>query len=229
MSSFVLVHGAMHGAWCWDRVVPLLARDPRVAGVCAVDLPGHGLRREIKPSEAISLTDYVDAVVADIEAASLTDIILVGHSLAGITLPHVAARLPERIRRIVYLSTTNPALGTSVQDELVAHPLSPTARGIDVLDSFCSDLDGPTALWLRGQLCPEPPGPMSEKSTRVAGPPGTPSTYLLLEDDLTLVAAYQLDQAKRIGADEIVRLAAGHSAFASRPEALAGLLLRYAA
>ena len=63
---------------------------------------------------------------------------------------------------------------------------------------------------------------------RLAGPPDIPSTYVLLEHDEVLLPAYQLEHAKRIGAGEIVRLAAGHSAFASRPEALAELLLRYA-
>ena len=113
-------------------------------------------------------------------------------------------------------------------DELEAHPLSPISRGIDVTDAFCSDLDAATSAWLRSRLGPEPQGPMEEKVTRVAGPPEIPSSYLLLEQDEVLPPAYQLEHAKRIGAGEIVRLAAGHSVFASQPEALAELLLRYA-
>jgi len=228
MTSFVLVHGGAHGAWCWDRLVPALERDPRVERVLAVDLPGHGARLDVRPQAEIALGDYVDAVVGDIEAADLRGVVLVGHSLAGITVPHVAARLPDRIRRVVYLSTTNPALGHSVMDELAANPLSPISRGIDVSEAFCSDLDPATAAWLRGRLGPEPPGPMEEKVTRVAGPAWIPSTYVVLERDEVLPPAYQLEHANRIGAGEIVRLAAGHSAFASQPEALAGILLRHA-
>ncbi len=228
MASFVLVHGGAHGAWCWERLLPLLERDHRVTHTLAVDLPGHGTRLDSKPQEQIQLADYVDAVVSDIERARLTDIVLVGHSLAGITIPHVAARLPRQIRRVVYLSTTNPALGQSVMDELQANPISPISRGIDVTDAFCSDLDAATSAWLRSHLGPEPQGPMEEKVTRVAGPPEIPSSYVLLEHDEVLPPAYQLEHAKRIGAGEIVRLAAGHSAFASQPEALAELLLRYA-
>lgn len=228
MPAFVLVHGGAHGAWCWERVEPRLARDPRVSAVLAVDLPGHGTRLAVKPQEDIALDDYVDAVVGDIERAGLTDVVLVGHSLAGITLPHVAARLPDRIRRVIYLSTTNPALGESVMDELLANPLSPTSRGIDLTKAFCSDLDPETAAWLESRLGPEPPAPLETKVTRVAGPPEIPSTYILLEQDEVLPPAYQLEHAQRIGADEIVRLAAGHSAFASQPQALATLLLAYA-
>jgi pimeloyl-ACP methyl ester carboxylesterase len=228
MTSFALVHGGAHGAWCWERLLPLLERDPRVARAMAIDLPGHGTRLASKPQDEIRLADYVDAVADDIERAGLKDVVLVGHSLAGITIPHVAARLPQRMRRVVYLSTTNPALGHSVMDELQAHPLSPISRGIDVSDAFCSDLDAATSAWLRSRLGPEPPGPMEEKVTRVAGPPEVPSSYVLLERDEVLPSAYQLEHAKRIGAGEIVRLAAGHSVFASQPEALAELLLRYA-
>jgi pimeloyl-ACP methyl ester carboxylesterase len=227
MASFVLVHGGAHGAWCWERLIPLLERDPRVSRALAVDLPGHGTRLASKPQDQIQVADYVDAVVSDIEGADLSDVVLVGHSLAGITIPHVAARLPQRMRRVVYLSTTNPALGRSIMDEMQTNPLSPISRGIDTTAAFCSDLDAATTDWLRGRLGPQPMGPMEAKMTRVAGPPEIPSTYVLLEHDEVLPPAYQLEHARRIGVDEIVRMAAGHSAFASRPQELAELLLRF--
>ena len=228
MSCYVLVHGGAHGAWCWDRIVPLLAQHPRVSQVLAVDLPGHGTRLASKPQKAIQLSDYVDSVVDDIERSQLTEIVLVGHSLAGITIPHVAARLPDRMRRLVYLSTTNPALGHSVMDELAANPLSPISRGVDVTNAFCSDLDPESSAWLRDRLGPEPQRPMEEKVSRLAGPSEIPATYIVLDQDEVLPPAYQLEHAKRIGAGEIVHLAAGHSAFASQPGALAALLLHYA-
>ena len=227
MTSFVLVHGGSHGAWCWDRVVPFLRDDSRVDSVLAVDLCGHGTRLEAKPQDEIEIADYVDDVVGDIEAADLREVVLVGHSMAGITIPHVAARIPDRIRRLVYLSTTNPARGRSIEDSMT-HPLSPISRGIDVTDAFCSDLDEETRGWLVARLGPEPPGPMRERIERVAGPREIPSTYILLEQDQVLPTSFQLEQAETIGADEVVHFDAGHSAFASRPGPLAELLLRYA-
>ncbi len=190
-----------------------------------MDLPGHGARLEAKPQGEITLEDYIDSVVADILAADLEGIVLVGHSLAGITIPHVAARLPERMRRLVYLSTTNPELGRSVMDEMQANPLSPISRGIDTTAAFCSDLDAATAAWLVGRLGPQPMGPMEAKTTRVAGPWSIPSTYVLLEEDEVLPPDYQLEHARRIGVDEVVRISAGHSVFASRPAQLAERLL----
>jgi pimeloyl-ACP methyl ester carboxylesterase len=147
--------------------------------------------------------------------------------MAGITIPAVATRIPERIRRLVYLSTTNPAVGESVMDSM-KHPLSPMSRGIDLTEAFCSDLDEATAAWLVERLGPEPPGPMHEAVEIAAGPPDVAATYVLLESDEVLPPDLQREQAAGIGVDDVVSFDAGHSAFASRPAPLAELLLRFA-
>jgi len=227
MSSFVLVHGGAHGAWCWERLVPHLEASPRVDAVVAVDLPGHGAQRGMKPLEAITRADYVDHVVGEIESRDLRDVILVGHSLAGITLPPVAARVAERLLRVVFLSTSSPPPGQTVMD-LMQHPLSPLARGLDGRTMFCNDLDEEATEWLLGHVGPEPPGPMSEPVEIATVPPGVASTYVLLERDEALPPAYQREQARNAGVDEIVPFDSGHSAFASRPAELAALLLGWA-
>ncbi|MEN8161650.1 MAG: alpha/beta hydrolase, partial [Myxococcota bacterium] len=187
----------------------------------------HGARLDVKPLPEITIADYVDDVAREIESRDLRQVLLVGHSLAGITLPEVARRLPERIRRLVYLSTSNPPAAQSVND-LMKHPLSPLSRGVDARTMFCNDLDEETAAWLLGQLGPEPPGPLSEPVRVASGPADVPSTYILLERDEALPPAFQREQAEQAGADEIVSFDAGHSAFASRPRELAQLLLGYA-
>jgi pimeloyl-ACP methyl ester carboxylesterase len=227
MTSFVLVHGGAHASWCWDRLVPHLRSDPRVGAVLAVDLTGHGARRGVKPLEAISLADYVDDVVREIEVRDLHAVVLVGHSLAGITIPRAAARVVDRMQRLIYLSTSNPAAGQSIND-LMKHPLSPLSRRVDFDGMFCNDLDDETAAWLLSHLGPEPPGPMAEPVPPVALPDELPSTYILLERDEALPPAYQREQALNARVHEIVPFDAGHSAFASRPRDLADLLLRYA-
>ena len=227
MTNFLLVHGGAHGAWCWDRVVPFLRSGPRVANVVAVDLAGHGERRDVKPLESITVGDYVDDVVREIETRDLRDVVLVGHSLAGITLPGAAARVADRLRRVIFLSTVNPPVGQSVADPM-KHPLSPLSRGVDFPTMFCNDLDEETAAWLLGQLGPEPPGPTAEPVTVARLPSRVPSTYILLERDEALPPELQREQARTASADELVSFDAGHSAFASRPRDLAELLLRYA-
>lgn len=64
MASFVLVHGAAHGAWCWERLIPILLASPQVEEVVAIDLVGHGTRIEEKPLKAICLGDYADEIVS---------------------------------------------------------------------------------------------------------------------------------------------------------------------
>lgn len=224
MPSFVLVHGGSHAAWCWDRVIPHLEADPRVDRVLATDLCGHGARQDAKPIDEITLADYHSSVLEDLEAADLKDVVLVGHSLAGITIPAVAHRVPERIRHLVYLTTTNPPAGGRVTDAM-ADPRSPVARGVDLEAAFCSDLDAETAAWLCGQLGPQPPAVLTEAIEIVSGPEGIPQTYVLCEDDEVLPADFQLEQAETIGVDRVLRFASGHSPFASRPADLATLLL----
>ncbi|AMN46250.1 hypothetical protein ACG33_03840 [Steroidobacter denitrificans] len=226
MTSFVLVHGGSHGAWCWERLIPHLQADSRVESVVAVDLTGHGTRRGAKSSDAITLADYIDDVVGEIETRNLHEVVLVGHSLAGITLPRAAERITGRIRRLIYLSTSNPPAGQSIAD-LMRHPLSPVSRRLDARGMFCNDLDDDAAAWLLSKLEPEPPGPMREPVPTVAAAVGLKSTYILLERDAALPPAYQREQARNAGVDEVVAFEAGHDAFISRPRELADILLRY--
>jgi pimeloyl-ACP methyl ester carboxylesterase len=227
LTSFVLVHGGAHASWCWDRLVPHLRSDARVESVVAVDLSGHGARRDVKPLEAITLADYVDDVVREIEGRDLRGVVLVGHSLAGITIPQAAARVADRIRRLIHLSTSSPAAGQSVA-ELMKHPMSPLSRGVDLRSMFCNDLDDETTTWLLSKLGPEPPGPMTEPVPPVDLDGRIESTYILLERDEALPPALQIEQAHNARVGEVVPFDAGHSAFASRPRELADLLLRYA-
>ncbi|WP_420852108.1 alpha/beta fold hydrolase [Paenibacillus hamazuiensis] len=85
MSTFVLVHGAWHGAWCWEEV--LLALKEHGHKVIALDLPGHGSNDTF--SSDVTLKDYTDTVcnVLDNESES---VIMVGHSSGGIVITQAA-------------------------------------------------------------------------------------------------------------------------------------------
>jgi len=82
-STFVLVHGAWHGGWCWSRVVPLL----QAAGhrALAVTLTGSGDRAHLI-SPSVDLNTHVTDVVSMLEMDDLNDVILVGHSYAGLVI-----------------------------------------------------------------------------------------------------------------------------------------------
>ncbi|WP_051888226.1 alpha/beta fold hydrolase [Caballeronia sordidicola] len=135
--TFVFVHGAWHGGWCWAEVVRLLAENG-YDGV-TLDLPGHGLNAkfpasytvtpqnaaglstEVSPLAAVTLNHYRDHVLSIINGLVSNGsgpVILVGHSLGGVTLNAVAEAQPTLIRRLVYLTAFVPIARPTVLDYL---------------------------------------------------------------------------------------------------------------
>jgi pimeloyl-ACP methyl ester carboxylesterase len=135
---FVLIHGAWHGAWCYEKVAAVL----KLQGYPVVtrDLPGHGLlakfptsyfnrplplpgdfNTEPSPVASVSLDDYVQQVtnIVDELAKQGSKVILVGHSIAGIILNAVGEKLgPELIQRLVYLTAFMPVSNSPITEIL---------------------------------------------------------------------------------------------------------------
>jgi pimeloyl-ACP methyl ester carboxylesterase len=110
MANFVLVHGAWHGAWCWQRVAqPLQQQGHRVH---AVTLTGLGERAHLL-SAAITLDTHIDDVIHLIEAEELDNVVLAVHSYAGMVGTAVADRLSERLKHLVYVDAVLPKPGES--------------------------------------------------------------------------------------------------------------------
>ncbi|WP_305786740.1 alpha/beta fold hydrolase [Symbioplanes lichenis] len=113
MSTYLLVHGAWHDGRAWDRVVPRLTAAGHRA--YAPTLPGHGDRAHLL-GPGIGLGTYVEDLVRLIEDEDLTEVILVGHSFAGMTISGVAGRVPERIAHLVFLDAMVPVDGETATD-----------------------------------------------------------------------------------------------------------------
>ena len=99
MATFVLVHGAWHGGWCWARVAPRL----RDAGhtVFTPTMTGFGERSHLLTPEnglELNVADIANVLLWE----DLSDVILVGASYAGMVTTSVADRMPERIAALVY-------------------------------------------------------------------------------------------------------------------------------
>jgi pimeloyl-ACP methyl ester carboxylesterase len=103
MSTYVLVHGAWHGEWCWDRIIPLL----QDAGhrVITLDLPGHG--KDKTPPSEVTLKHYTDSLCEILDKES-ERVILVGHSMGGLVITQTAEYCPEKIQLRVYVCAFLP-------------------------------------------------------------------------------------------------------------------------
>jgi len=167
--AFVLVHGAWHAAWCYERVIPLLAAYGHAA--VARDLPAHGINArfpasyfqrplnpaafatEPSPAAVTTLDDYAKSVLDTIDqvrALGHDKVVLVGHSMGGVAITAAAERAPEKIHRLVYLTAFMPKTGVPAisyiqspenQGELVGPQLlaDPAAIGALRMDQRSAD------------------------------------------------------------------------------------------
>ena len=110
MANFVLVHGAWHGGWCWQRVAGALQQQGH--RVHAVTLTGLGERAHLL-SASITLDTHIDDVLKLIKTEELTDVVLAVHSYAGMIGTAVADRLDQRLKHLVYVDAVLPQPGES--------------------------------------------------------------------------------------------------------------------
>jgi pimeloyl-ACP methyl ester carboxylesterase len=231
--TFVLLHGAWHGGWCWREVAAALgARGHRVTTPTQT---GLGERRHLLSAQ-ITPETFVADLVGHIEAEELSDIVLVGHSFGGIAISGAADRVPERIRHLVYLDSLILEDGQApfdlVPPEVVAARRAlARERGAGIaippppVASFGIPEDHPLAPWVARRLTPHPLGAY-ETPLRLRNPPGNglPRTYIACTDPpyAPLERVWRWVRGRPgWGWQEI---ATGHDAMVTAPEALARLL-----
>ena len=113
MATFVLVHGAWHGSWCWKRV--RLALQQLGHEVFTPTLTGVGERaHQLNPG--VNLETHIDDVLNLLHWEELDEVVLCGHSYAGCVVSSVADRIPDRIGQLVYLDAFVPESGRSLHD-----------------------------------------------------------------------------------------------------------------
>ncbi|MFN3989492.1 MAG: alpha/beta fold hydrolase [Erythrobacter sp.] len=134
--DFVLIHGAWHGGWCWDDVrARLEAAGQRVH---TPTLPGLA-ERAGELTGTLGLDDHIASVIAFIESADLSDIVLVGHSYGGMVITGVADALAARIAQLVYLDAAVPQDGESMVTYGAPRPPEVIAASIAGLSALAPD------------------------------------------------------------------------------------------
>lgn len=129
MSTIVLVHGAWHGAWCWNNVVPSL----EAAGhtVITPELPGSGA--DATPASEVTLEAYANKLVEVLDQQD-DKVVMVGHSMGGIAITAAAELRPEKVGALVYLSGFLPKSGQSLLSLEESNPHSSVPPALEVAE-----------------------------------------------------------------------------------------------
>jgi pimeloyl-ACP methyl ester carboxylesterase len=229
MTTFALVHGAWHGAWCWDRLVTELTA------------AGHRVVADDLPCEDVSAGcgAYSEVVLGSLADTPDDDVVLVGHSAGGLTLPLIAAARPVRGMVFVSALLPQPAQRFADQNEQEGILLSDYQAGVELdgkgrrrwfdadiarrtMYSGCSDTD---AAWGFARLRPQASTMYTEPSPLPAWP-DAPLIDVRGDDD-QLVSPNWAAQAvpARLGVAPIVLPGAGHTLIVSHATQLAHILL----
>jgi pimeloyl-ACP methyl ester carboxylesterase len=223
-ATFVLVHGAWHGGWCWKYVREILQGQGH--RVFSPTLTGQGERSHLSRPD-VDIGTHITDIVRVIEAEELSNVLLVGHSYGGMVIAGVAERAANRLKRLIFLDALLPVPGQA------AFRLTPEIEKLLIggyeLAPFPADMFGvpknhPLHPWVARQLTPMPvktltaPNPVSGAWAEMA------KTFIEC-------SANTLDQPKAGAARARAEkwdyhvLATGHDAMVTSPDALAKLLV----
>jgi pimeloyl-ACP methyl ester carboxylesterase len=235
MATFVLVHGAYHGGWCWRDVASRLVAAGHA--VFTPTLTGLGERAHLATPD-VDLETHVADLIAIFDFEDLADVILVGHSYGGMVVGTVADRLADRIRGLVYLDALIPENGKSVTD------IQPPARRQAMSDSVAAgngwqlpansaayyDVeDAKLAAWVDAKCRPHPWATFTQAARLTGAADGIgQTTYIRCTNTKLAYLEQFVDQAEAAESWRVVYLDAGHDCMVTEPAAVASLLLDHA-
>jgi len=230
LATFILVHGACHGGWCWEKVQPIL--ESHGHKVCAPDLPGLG--KDHTPPANVTLADNVEKISRLLDKME-EPVVLVGHALGGVTISQTAEARRRKIKALVYVCGLMPPSGKASREMTAGDP--------EILFRRSRELspDGLTYTFARSQLPAlfyedVSPEDRYRSMERLRPQPIAISTtpLSLTEDRYGSVPRWYIecthDNAVRIGRQramvkvlpcKVITMECGHSPFYSNPEELA--------
>lgn len=234
MSTYVLIHGAWHGGWCWSKVAPVLREKGHA--VLTPDLPGHG--QDKTPVSQISLQMYADAVVKFLDQQT-EPVILVGHSMGGIVTSRAAELRPDKVKTLAYVCAFLLRNGETlvqiaqndvkalVMPNLVFSEDQSNAKVSDAMlkKTFYTDCSEEIAAEARKQLVTQslaPFGTPLEITEKNYG--RIPRVYIECTHDRAISVEVQRAMVKASPCKKVFSMEADHSPFLSAPAQLAAHL-----
>ncbi len=234
--TFVLVHGAFHGGWCWRRVADVLrSRGHRVTTPTQT---GMGERSHLL-SESITLSVFIDDIVNHLTWEDLTNVVLVGHSFGGVTITGVADAVRERIAKLIYLDGAILENGEALFDlfpkefvEARMEAANETGDGLTMAAppaEYFGLADPADVAYVERQMTPHPIATYRNSLT-IDNPAGNglPTNYIMCTDPV-LEGVRVFHRRAREAGWPISELAAGHDAMVMEPVATADLLEKHSA
>jgi len=235
MGTLALIHGAWHGAWCWEKLVPQLQDNHNIINI---NLPGR-VYQTTGDLKDINLSTYVDCVVSQLEKIS-DPITLVGHSMAGMIISQVAEHIGDKLSALVYIAAFVPkhheslfditrlGEGPGISTEFIANQpenyidLKKSARTQNLLLNATSDEAAQSAM---SHLNKEPFMAFVEKSNMPKSVfQSIPQFYIKCLRDQAILPAFQDQMIAKLNQVTVLELDADHSPFLSNPEGLLKLL-----
>jgi pimeloyl-ACP methyl ester carboxylesterase len=226
MTTYVLVHGSWHGGWCWQKLLPFLEQEN--VTVYTPTLTGLGERSHLAtPTTGLSV--HIQDIVNMLEFEDLNEVILVGHSYAGMVITGVAEQ-SDRVGKLVYLDALVPEDGESifslirgletdftqsVDRQGLVPPWAPEDYGVT---------DSQDIAWMRPRL---PPMPLLTHAEKLHAPDMKAKTLPRSFIHCTQFGLGGFGEKIRREGGTVFALNTGHDAMITQPQALAEILLKH--
>jgi len=235
VNTYVLIHGAWHGAWSYEKLIPILRHAGHKA--IAVDLPGHGL--DMTPVMQVTLDAYVTKVVQTIDRVS-GKVILVGHSMGGFVVSQVAQVRSDKISTLVYIAAFMPKNGETLMalaatdEKALVYPNLTISEDMafsffnrdsasSVFYNDCADQD---ISWATLRLNWQPGAPYTQPVKLTDAKFGSiRRIYIKTLRDRAITPAMQQRMIDAMPPERVIEMDTGHSPFLSQPDVLTNHLM----
>jgi pimeloyl-ACP methyl ester carboxylesterase len=233
MTTFVLVHGAWHGGWGWQRVADRLRA--RGHTVFTPTLTGLGERAHLLHPQ-VNLSLHIADVLGVIKYERLSDIVLAGHSYGGCVISGVAEAVPGAIRSIVFLDAFIPDDGDAMLDlvqpavqEIIGGALERGDTTVPVRDAAAFKVNEKDRAWVDSLSRPQPIGTMTEKLRLTGARERIPKKAYIRASgypNLSFEKAYARAKSDRTW--RTYEVPCGHAVMIDEPDRLTEILLEVA-
>jgi len=231
--TFVLVHGAWHGGWCWRRVADLLQQQGHK--VFTPTMTGLGACSHLM-SKDVNITTHITDIANLIAWEDLSDIVLVGHSYAGLIINGVAERMAGKIGSIVFLDAFLPADGDVLTEtsapafkDAIAAAIKRGDVSFKAPPAAAFGIEEKDRPWVDGKCTPQPLATYTEKAVYTgARDTIAKKTFIRAKAYSSPAFDANLAKCKADASWKTYEMACGHDVMVIQPEQLVGILLEAA-